>query len=173
MWPRAQRSITCLALAACCGCQPVAPSERPESPRATRESLVGSRSHQLLILQLTPTGLSLVAARKVAMPLPTLRTPREESDWRATLEAPGGELLWEDFITVGNRLRGEFRDEGKLEAHHLVRPTAAFPLRLPLSPGTVTLTVRRRSLSPEDPRRAGPGDEWVLAGTVTVSELLR
>ncbi|MFL5320550.1 MAG: hypothetical protein ACJ790_12890, partial [Myxococcaceae bacterium] len=83
---------------------------------------------------------------------------------------PDGRSVHEEDIPSGNQLRGEFAGEdGRIDAHHLLKATSVFSVRVPNVRGTLTLTAERRSLSPEDPRSIGAG-ETVEVGSVALPE---
>lgn len=143
--------VSCLA-----GCART--EDRVPAPQAVSPQALNDANHLLLLVELSPSGLKALQSQVVDSPPPKLRVP-EPWPWHVTVRDPEGAVVYEENIPPQNQLRGEFAGEdGRIEGHHLLRATAAFPLRVPNVRGTLTLTVQRKTLSSEDPRSIGPGD---------------
>lgn len=118
----------------------------------------------LLTLQLTPGGLDVLSARTVELPLPRLRVPQPEP-WRVDVEDASGKVLFSASLPAANALRGEFaRAGGGIDGVHLRMDKAAFPVRLPVSPGAARLRVlgAASTLDPRDPRARGRTPDQIV-----------
>lgn len=111
--------------------------------------------HALLVLELSPTGLRVASAHRVAKPLPK-RRGHASLPWLLHLESASGELLHTVRMPAATIVRGEFQDrdgdEGQLSGVRQVLPRGAFAVRLPLTEERVHL----RLLGPAGTR---PSDE--------------
>lgn len=160
-----------VSLFACARSEERAPTAQPQA--VTTQMLAEEcrrDDHQLLTLELSPEGLKVLSARAVSAPLPLLRVP-EAHPWHLSVKNAEGRAVFEQDVPAQNQLRGEFAGpEGQTEGHHLLLAKSVFAARVPNVTGTLTLTVKRSTLSPEDPRAAGAGDS-VEVGTVALTEL--
>ena len=112
----------------------------PVSTQALRPA-ADAPAHLLVTLELSPTGLRVIAKQRVEQPLPRLRVP-EPGRWHVAFRDAQNQLVQTYDMAPANELRAEtMGPDGALSAHHGVLDSTVFVVRLPVTAGTLTLTA--------------------------------